>query len=56
MAAGLMLAFVGIWLTSGGYPWPVTVLGWVLIVAGVGIGGWAWNRRDRGEDDHEGWI
>ena len=56
LAAGLMLAFVGIWLTSGGYPWPVTVLGWVLIVAGVGIGGWAWNRRDRGEDDHEGWI
>jgi hypothetical protein len=33
-----MLAFVGIWLVSGGYPWP-GVLGWVLIVAGVGMGG-----------------
>jgi len=51
-----MLAVVGILLTSSGYAWPVTVLGWVLIVAEVGIGGWAWNRRDRGGDDHEGWI
>jgi len=46
-----MLAFVGIWLTSSGNAWLVTMLGWILIVAGVGIAGWAWNRRDRGEDD-----
>ena len=54
--AWLMLAFVGTWLVSGGDAWPVVVLGWVLTVAGVGIGGWPWNRRDRGEDDQEGWI
>jgi hypothetical protein len=51
-----MLAVVGIFTVSGGYAWPVVVLGWVLIVAGVGIGGWAWNRRRRGGDDQEGWL
>jgi len=56
LAAGLLLALAGILFVSSGYAWPVAVLGWVMIVAGVGIGGWAWNRRDRGEDVQEGWI
>jgi len=30
---------------------PFTITGSIGV-----IGGWAWNRRDRGEDDHEGWI
>jgi hypothetical protein len=56
LAAGLALAVVGSSPSRALPGWPVVVLGWVLIGAGIGIGAWAWNRRDRGEDDEEGWI